>query len=687
MHDTPLDGVRVVDLTQVMAGPFCTMILADLGADVIKVEPPGGDQTRHSWGDTAGGQDSTAFHGLNRNKRSVCLDLKTAQGRADLHALVRTADVVVHNWRPGVAERLGADYPTLSALNPALVYANISGFGGTGPYADRPGYDLIAQGMTGAMSVTGEPGGRPVKNGLPVGDLGAGLLCVSGILAAYLYRLRTGTGQQVETSLYEATLAMSIWESTEYWATGRAPRPLGSANRMSAPYQALRTRDGHLTVGANNERLWQRLCAALDMRHLAEDPRFATNMDRLRNREELVVELEARLVEDTTAGWVDALLAAGVPAGPILDYAEVLDADPHVRARELVREIDHPAAGRVRVLAPPLRLHRTPATVRTHPPLLGEHTEEILAELREGTSAAGSAVAGSRSAGEVRVRRDGDVVRVVLSNPDRRNALTFPMYDQLLAACDVADEPGVRVVVLRGDGGRAFAAGTDIREFTGLAGLAGLAGSAGAAAEEGLEYERRVGRVLGGGPGAAAAEEGLEYERRVGRVLDRLLALRAPLIGVVEGPAVGGGLALAAACDVVLATPDAVFGAPIARTLGNCLPAPVVARLQDRLGSGRALAMLLTAELLDAETARTAGLVQHVVDRDELDERLDALLARVRGSAPLTLAALKETDRRLRAAAARVDTDDLLRRCYGSADFREGVHAFLDRRTPHWRGQ
>ncbi|ONK11863.1 enoyl-CoA hydratase [Streptomyces sp. MP131-18] len=259
--------------------------------------------------------------------------------------------------------------------------------------------------------------------------------------------------------------------------------------------------------------------------------------------------------------------------------------------------------------------------------------------------------------GEVLAVRDGACVRITLSNPERRNALTFPMYDQLAQACDVADEPGVRAVVLRGAGGRAFAAGTDIRHFTAF----GAHGNAG--------------------------RDGLDYERRVGRVLDRLLRLRAPLLGVVEGPAVGGGLALAAACDVLLATPDAVFGAPIARTLGNCLPAPVIARLKDRLGAGRTMAMLLTAETLAAEEARTAGFVHRVVPRGELDEHAAALVERLVTSAPLTLAAVKETDRRLLAATAPADTDDLLRRTYGSADFAEGVRAFLDHRTPRWEGR
>ncbi|MDT0267407.1 enoyl-CoA hydratase [Streptomyces sp. DSM 44915] len=260
--------------------------------------------------------------------------------------------------------------------------------------------------------------------------------------------------------------------------------------------------------------------------------------------------------------------------------------------------------------------------------------------------------------GSVHVTRRGPVVELLLDNQPRRNALTYPMYEQLAAGCDIADEPGVRAVVLRGAGGRAFAAGTDIRHF----------------ADFPSDPE-------------AAGEAGLAYERRVGRVLARLLRLRAPLLGVVEGPAFGGGLALAAACDLLLATPDATFGAPIARTLGNCLPAPVVARLADRLGTARTMALLLTGDHLDATTAHTTGFVHRLATPVELPAQLDALLQRLTGQAPLTLAALKETERRLTAAAARVDTDDLLRRAYGSADFREGVAAFLDHRTPRWEGR
>jgi formyl-CoA transferase len=376
-----LDGLRVLDLTQVMAGPYCTMLLADLGADVVKIEnPEDGDQTRRSWGYAVHGEDSRAFLALNRNKRSVCLDLKSAEGLADFHRLVLTADVVVENFRPGVTKRLGVDYETLAELNPRLIYASVSGFGQTGPYADRPGYDLIAQAMSGVMSVTGTPGGVPVKCGLPVGDLGAGMFCAFGIVSAVLSRVRTGRGQQVETSLFEAALAMSVWESTEYWATGEVPQPLGSANRMSAPYQALRTKNGYITLGANNERLWQRLCAALKVTHLQTDPRFVTNTARMVHRDDLVVELEKTLVEAETDDWVALLLDAGVPAGPIRDYRQVLDEDPHVKARGMVQEIDHPIEGRVRALGSPVRMSGTPARLRRHPPLLGEHTAEVLAE-------------------------------------------------------------------------------------------------------------------------------------------------------------------------------------------------------------------------------------------------------------------------------------------------------------------
>jgi formyl-CoA transferase len=372
-----LDGLRVIELTQVMAGPFCGQVLADMGADVIKVEPPGvGDQTRRSMGEAA-------FRAVNRNKRSITLDLKDSGDVAVLHRLVERADVLMENYRPGVAARLGADYETLRAINPRLIHASISGFGQTGPYAQRPGFDLIAQGVAGVMSVTGEPEGDPVKCGVPVSDLSAGLFCAIGILSALRARERTGEGQQIDTSLWEGALALSIWETAELWSTGVAPQPMGSAHRLTAPYQALKTRDGYINVGGNNQKLWELLCATIGREDLPGDPRFATNPDRMANRPALAAELERALAAHDTAHWVDTLLEAGVPAGPLLDYAQAV-ADPHTAAREMVVEMEHPEAGTVYGLGIPVKLSATPGSIRRPAPLLGQHTAEILAELEDG---------------------------------------------------------------------------------------------------------------------------------------------------------------------------------------------------------------------------------------------------------------------------------------------------------------
>lgn len=379
----PLDGVRVVDLSQVMAGPLCTMQLGDLGADVIKVEPPTTGDLSRSLGGAAlrtRGEDSATFFALNRNKRSIVLDLKVDADRNVFLALARTADVVVENFRPGVTKRLGVDYDSLARMNPRLIYASISGFGQSGPYADRPGFDLIAQGMSGIMSVTGEPNAAPLKCGLPIADLSAGLFAANAILAALIARERTGRGQYLETSLFESALALAVWESTEYWATGRAPQPMGSAHRLSAPYQVFRSQDGHITLAALTQQQWRQMCLVLGRETLADDPRFATNVARLKNVAALVREIEEALATRTTASWVQDMLAAGVPAGPILDYAQVFD-DAHTRARHMVEEIEHPVAGRVRTLGFPVKMSETPSRVRRAPPLLGEHTNEILREL------------------------------------------------------------------------------------------------------------------------------------------------------------------------------------------------------------------------------------------------------------------------------------------------------------------
>jgi crotonobetainyl-CoA:carnitine CoA-transferase CaiB-like acyl-CoA transferase len=360
-----LAGLRVLELTQVMAGPFCGQVLGDMGADVVKIEPLEGDSTRQALG-------TAAFLAVNRNKRSVALDLKSREHQAVLHRLARGADVVLENYRPGVAARLGAGWETLSELNPRLIYASVSGFGQTGPYAQRPGYDLIAQGLSGVMSVTGEPDGDPVKCGIPISDLAAGLFCAVAILSAVYARERTGRGQRIDTSLFEGALALSIWETAELWGTGEVPRPLGSAHRLTAPYQALRTGDGHITVGANNQKLWRALCEAIGRPELADE--FPTNDDRMARRPELVAELESALAARSTDEWVSVLIEAGVPCGPIHDYRQVFE-DPHTQAREMEVEVDG-----MRMLGIPVKMSDTPGAIRRTAPEVGEHTREVLRE-------------------------------------------------------------------------------------------------------------------------------------------------------------------------------------------------------------------------------------------------------------------------------------------------------------------
>ncbi|MCB1495443.1 MAG: CoA transferase [Bauldia sp.] len=377
----PLEGIRVLDVSQVMAGPFCSMMLGDLGADVIKIEPPkGGDQTRGAMGFRLKGSDSLGFIIMNRNKRSIALDLKTDEGREAFYRLVRTADVLVENYRPGAVKRLGIDYETLKEINPGLIYASISGFGQTGPWSQRPGFDLMAQAMSGIMSITGHPDGPPAKSGVPVTDIGCALFALYAILAAYIGRQKTGLGQHIDASLFEAGIAFAIWDIAEYWGTGRVPGRIGTANRMSAPYQAVKAADDYFVMGANNDRLWQRLCDLMDRPDLLEHPDYGSITDRLANREALVADLETTFASKPAAEWIDLMLEAGVPAGPIYDYEQALGSD-HARERGMTMEIDHPVEGLVRTIGYPVKLSGTPQRVRRHPPRLGEHTDEILAEL------------------------------------------------------------------------------------------------------------------------------------------------------------------------------------------------------------------------------------------------------------------------------------------------------------------
>ena len=374
----PLAGLRVIDVTQAMAAPFCTMNLADMGADVIKVEPPVGEDMRR--GSVGRNGHSGTFLTINRSKRGITVDLKKPAGVEIVHRLVKTADVFVQNYRPGAAARLGVDYDTLAALNPRLIYCSISGFGSTGPYASRGGYDLIAQGMSGIISVTGDEDGPPAKAGVPVSDLAAGLFGAYGILCALEERQRSGQGQFVDTSLLEAALALTVWEATEYWVTGRVPGPLGSAHRLAAPYQALRASDGWFTVGANNDKLFEAFCAAIGRSDLAADPRFAGAHERMIHRDALVADVEKTTAGASRTHWLARLDAAGVPAGPINTYAEAL-ADPHALARDMIVDLDHPGAGPVKALGVPVKLSDTPGAVDRAAPLLGQDNAAVLTEL------------------------------------------------------------------------------------------------------------------------------------------------------------------------------------------------------------------------------------------------------------------------------------------------------------------
>jgi crotonobetainyl-CoA:carnitine CoA-transferase CaiB-like acyl-CoA transferase len=373
----PLAGLVVLELAQIMAGPSCGALLADLGADVIKIEKvPGGDDTRRYAEPSVNGE-SAAFMMMNRNKRSVAIDLKTASGQRVLKRLAEAADVMTENYRKGALDRLGLGFDALHALNPALIYCSISGYGRTGPAADKGGFDLIAQGVSGLMSITGEPGGAPVKVGSPVTDLNAGLLAALGIVSAYVHRLKTGEGQFVDTSLMEAGIHQTAWQAAIFFATGVSPGPGGSAHVMAAPYQAFPTADGWINIGGANQANWERIARLVGTPELIADPRFIDNSARMAHRDELAALLGLRLRQRSTADWLQALDAAGIPAGPIQSIGEMA-ADEQTLARDMVVELDHPVAGRTCALGVPVKFSATPGSIRRPAPTFGQHTAEVL---------------------------------------------------------------------------------------------------------------------------------------------------------------------------------------------------------------------------------------------------------------------------------------------------------------------
>ena len=375
----PLAGLRVLELTQIMSGPTCGMLLADMGADVIKVEKlPGGDDAR-GYRDPLVNGVSAPFMMMNRNKRGIAVNLKHARGRDLLLRLAEDADVLVENFRGGTLDKLGLGYDVLSAANPGLIYCAISGYGRTGPYADKGGFDLIAQGFAGLMSITGEAGRPPAKSGNAVSDMNAGILGALGIVSAYVHKLKTGQGQIVDTSLSDAALQQLYWHAAIWFATGQSSEPTGSAHILTAPYQAFQASDGWINVGGANQANWERIADVLGHPEWRDDPRFATNSNRMAHREALVALMNDVLRTRPRAAWQAAFDSAGVPAGPVHSVGEALS-HPQTLARGMVVELQHPEAGATRAIGCPIHFSATPAEVTRPAPLLGQHTREILRE-------------------------------------------------------------------------------------------------------------------------------------------------------------------------------------------------------------------------------------------------------------------------------------------------------------------
>ena len=373
----PLEGVKVLDLTTVMAGPYCCMVLGDMGAEVLKVENfPEGDSARRF--DPKVNGESYCFAVLNRNKKSIALNMKDPRGKEAFMKLAAKADIITENFRPGVVRKLGIDYEAISRINPGVIYASMSGFGQTGPYGRKGGFDIVAQGMSGIMMMTGYPGGRPAKVGIAMNDIASGVTALYGILGAYISRFKSGKGQYLETSLLEAGLAWTHWESGAYFGSGELPTATGTRHRRSTPYQAYKTRDGYVTVGANNKKLWNNFCTMVCGKpEWLNDPRFSDLPSRLKNIDELEREIEAVFATQPTAYWVEKMDAAEVPGGPVYTYDQILS-DPHVKARNMVVEIDHPRIGRMKSLGLPVKSSGELLAIRRPAPWLGQHSAEAL---------------------------------------------------------------------------------------------------------------------------------------------------------------------------------------------------------------------------------------------------------------------------------------------------------------------
>jgi formyl-CoA transferase/CoA:oxalate CoA-transferase len=375
--EPPLTGLTVLDLTRVLSGPYCTMLLADMGARVIKIEQPGlGDDTR-AWGPPFLGSESSYYLSVNRNKESLTLDLKSGAARPVLDRLLARADVVVENFRPGTMGRFGLDYAGVSAAHPGLIYCSISGFGQNGPRRDEAGYDAVVQAEAGLMSITGDPTTPPVRLGVAISDLVTGMSAVQGIMLALLARTRTGRGQLVDVAMLDATAAILTYQASSYLATGVSPVRMGNRHASIVPYETFAARDGDLVLAVGNDVLWRGFCRAVGLDALGDDPRFATNRQRVLEYDLVIPPIAERLRTRPRAEWIRVLTEAGVPCGVVRDMADVM-ADPQLAAREMIQEVEHATLGTIRVLGIPIKLSETPGTIRSAPPTLGEHTDAIL---------------------------------------------------------------------------------------------------------------------------------------------------------------------------------------------------------------------------------------------------------------------------------------------------------------------
>lgn len=373
----PLEGIRVVDLTRILAGPYCTMMLGDMGAEVIKIEnPDGGDDTR-GWGPPFLNGVSTYFISINRNKKSLTLNLKDERGKELLRDLIRKGDVVVENFRPGALDKLGFSWEEIHRINPAVIFASLSGFGQTGPRRSEPGFDVVIQGEGGIMSITGEPDGPPSKFGASIADITAGMLAAQGILLSLYHREKTGVGQMVDVGMLDGQVALLTYHANNYFGTGKLPPRRGNKHPSITPYETYECKDGYFNLGVGNDSLWRRFCDAMGLGGIKEDPKFAVNKDRVDNRLELQEILDAFFAEKTVGETLEALRGAGIPCGPINNLEQVLN-EPQVLAREMVVNVDVPVAGPTKVTGVPIKLSETPGAVRTPPPTLGQHTEEVL---------------------------------------------------------------------------------------------------------------------------------------------------------------------------------------------------------------------------------------------------------------------------------------------------------------------